>query len=137
MYRMIEFDSFGDKDSVLVALQRHSNCPFEIKRVFYILNVPQGVARGNHANRESRFLLIALKGSCKVCVDDGFRNVEFILDSAKRGLFLDKMLWKSMYDFSEDCVLLVVSDKYYCKDEYIYDYDEYVKSVGGGGIAMP
>ena len=137
MYRMIDFEWFGDKDSMLVALQKHVNCPFEIKRVFYIFDVPSGVVRGNHANRESSFVFIAIKGRCKVRVDNGRRQDEFILDNPKQGLFLDKMLWKQMYDFSEDCILLVLSDKYYCKDEYIYDYHEYVEATGGGGIIMP
>lgn len=137
MCQLIDFQYFGDKDSILVALQNGSNCPFDIKRVFYIFNVPNDVVRGNHANRDSRFLFIVLKGQCKIRVDNGEMQKEIVLNTPKQGLYLDKMVWKQMYDFSSDCVLLVLSDTYYNKDEYIYDYDEYRYIVGGGGIAIP
>lgn len=133
MYGIIDFEYFDNKDSVLIALQKYSNCSFEIKRVFYIFDVPSGVIRGNHANRDSRFILITIKGKCKVCVDNNISQVEFSLNNPKQVLYLDKMLWKQMYDFSDDCILLVVNDKYYCKDEYIYNYCEYIESMGEGG----
>ncbi|MCI5969162.1 sugar 3,4-ketoisomerase [Helicobacter sp.] len=132
-YQIIDFDFFKSKDSILVAMQHNTNCPFVIARVFYIYGVPCGATRGDHANVNSRFLFVALKGSCKIKIDDG-RGQEIIkLDSATRGLYLDKMLWKQMFEFSKDCVLLVLSDCYYDKDEYIYDYNKYCSLVRGGG----
>ena len=131
MYQLIDFEYFNDKDSVLVALQNDSNCPFDIKRVFYIFDVPSGVMRGDHANRDSRFLFIVLKGQCKIRVDNGEVQKEIVLNTPKQGLYLDRMVWKQMYDFSSDCVLLVLSDTYYNKDEYIRDYDEFLKAVKG------
>ncbi|TLD82035.1 WxcM-like domain-containing protein [Helicobacter sp. MIT 05-5293] len=134
-YKLINFDFFNDKDSVLVALQKDANCPFEIKRVFYIFDVPQNGIRGNHANRDSAFLLVALNGSCKIKVDDATTQETFTLNNPRQGLYLGKMLWKQMYDFSKDCVLLVLSDCYYNKQEYINDYDEFCAvMLRGGGI---
>ncbi|MBR2917692.1 MAG: WxcM-like domain-containing protein [Campylobacter sp.] len=133
MYQLIDFKYFGDKSSTLVALENQANCPFDIKRAFYIFDVPRGITRGNHANRNSKFLFIALSGSCKILIDDAFTQKEFRLDNPMQGLYLGKMIWKQMYDFSHDCMLLVLSDCYYDKDEYIYDYDEYSKICLGGG----
>ncbi|TLD81158.1 WxcM-like domain-containing protein [Helicobacter sp. MIT 11-5569] len=135
-YKLIDFNFFNDKDSVLVALQNNVNCPFEIKRVFYIFDVPSIATRGNHANKDSAFLMIALKGSCKVKIDDAKTSQIITLDSPKQGLYLGKMLWKQMYDFSKDCVLLVLSDCYYNKQEYINDYNEFCLLVRGGGIIV-
>lgn len=134
-YQLINFNFFNDKDSVLVALQNNVNCPFEIKRVFYIFDVPSNGVRGNHANRDSAFLFIALSGSCKIKVDDAKTQETFTLNNPKQGLYLGKMLWKQMYDFSKDCVLLVLSNCYYNQQEYINHYDEFLQlSKGGGGI---
>lgn len=133
MYKLINFKYFGDKSSTLVALENQANSPFDIKRVFYIFNVPNGVERGNHANKYSKFLFIVLSGSCKIMLDNSFTQIEFTLDNPKQGLYIDNMIWKKMYDFSPDCVLLVLSDCYYDKDEYIYNYDEYCKIINSGG----
>ncbi len=129
IYKIINFKSFDTKNSNLVALQKDSNCPFEIKRVFYIFGVSENVVRGKHANKNSQFLLIALSGSCKIKVRYFQSEEIFCLDSPKKGLFLGKMLWKEMFDFSKDCILLVLSDCYYDKDEYIYD----LTTLSGGG----
>ncbi|MEE3705557.1 FdtA/QdtA family cupin domain-containing protein [Campylobacter sp. CX2-8023-23] len=133
MHKLINFKYFDDKSSTLVALENQANSPFDIKRVFYIFNVPNGVERGNHANKNSKFLFIALSGSCKIMLDNSFTQTEFTLKDPKQGLYLDKMIWKKMYDFSPDCVLLVLSDCYYDKNEYIDNYDEYCKIMYGGG----
>lgn len=120
-------------ESSLVALENQANSPFDIKRAFYIFNVPNGVERGNHANKYSKFLFIALSGSCKIMLDNSFTQIKFTLDSPKQGLYIDNMIWKKMYDFSPDCVLLVLSDCYYDKDEYLYNYDEYCQIIHSGG----
>lgn len=121
-YKLINFNEFGDESGKLIAIENSENIPFDIKRVFYIYGTKNGVVRGQHANKISRFVLIALSGSCKVRVYDMESKVEekFLLNTPKIGLYLDKMVWKDMYEFSEDCVLLVLSDSEYIKDEYIY-----------------
>ncbi|EAK0455006.1 WxcM-like domain-containing protein [Campylobacter upsaliensis] len=133
MYKMIDLQMYNDKGSMLIALQKNANCPFEIKRAFYIFGVPKDVIRGEHANKNSQFLFVTLQGACKICVDNGVKKEEFLLDSPQKALYLDKMLWKEMYHFSENCILLVLSDCYYDKDEYIYDYEAFKQIRGGGG----
>ena len=133
-YKMIDLQGFCNKDSILVALQKESNCPFEIKRVFYIFDVLPHRVRGQHANKNSEFLMICLNGSCKVKVDNGKKQEIFVLDSPQKGLYLGKMLWKEMFDFSQNCILLVLANTYYDKNEYIYDYEAYKNLMGGGVI---
>lgn len=122
-YKLINFDEFGDENGKLVAIENNKNIPFDIRRIFYIYGTKNGVVRGQHANRISRFILICLMGSCEVKVYDMKEKIEenFKLDSPTKGLYLDRMIWKDMYNFSEDCVLLVLSDSEYIKDEYIYE----------------
>lgn len=133
MYQLIDFKYFCDKSSTLVTLENQANCPFDIKRTFYIFDVLSGITRGNHANKNFKFLFIALSGSCKILIDDAFTQKEFRLDNPIQGLYLGKMIWKQMYDISHDCVLLVLSDCYYNKDEYIYNYDQYCQIINSGG----
>lgn len=122
-YKIINFNEFGDENGKLVAIENSKNIPFEIKRVFYIYGTKENVVRGQHANKISRFVLICLSGSCEVKIYDMEEKIEenFILDSPQKGLYLDRMIWKDMYNFSENCVLLVLSDSEYIKDEYIYE----------------
>ena len=88
--------------------------------------------RGQHANRNSEFVLINVSGTSKVRVDNGFEEDIVELNRPRMGLYLPTMLWKDMYEFSEDSVLLVLTNTHYDGTEYIRDYDEYVKEVGGG-----
>ena len=109
----------------------YQDIPFDIKRVFYIYGSDSEVVRGQHANRNSEFVLINVSGTSKVRVDNGFEEDIIELNRPRMGLYLPTMLWKDMYDFSEDSVLLVLANTHYDGSEYIRDYDEYLKEVGG------
>lgn len=98
-------------------------------RMFYVTNVPKDGIRGNHANVESNFLMIAMNGNCKVTVDNGTINDSFLLNSRKQGLFIEKMTWKTMYDFSYDCILVVLSDIPYDPSEYVHSYESFLSLV--------
>lgn len=131
---VINLDTYNDKNSSLVVVESFKKCPFDIKRIFYIFDVPKGEIRGQHANLNSQFFFIALNGSCEIKIDDG-KKQEFVkLERANEGLFLDKMLWKEMFNFSKDCILLVLSNTYYDKNEYVYDYEKYLEFTRGGGV---
>ncbi|EAK2175848.1 WxcM-like domain-containing protein, partial [Campylobacter jejuni] len=78
--------------------------------------------RGDHANLNSEFIFIALNGSCEILIDDGQTKQKIILNDKTKGLYIDKMIWKQMYNFSKDCILLVLTNTYYDEKEYIYDY---------------
>ncbi|MBP3607922.1 MAG: WxcM-like domain-containing protein [Treponema sp.] len=120
---------FGDERGHLISLQKDNNCPFDIKRAFYIFDTKPGVARGAHANRNSEFCLIVINGSCKVKIDDGKKQEIVELNDPKTALYLDKMLWKEMYDFSYNAMLLVLTNTLYDESEYIRNYYEFLKEV--------
>lgn len=128
--KMIEFIQRGDENGYLVALESNKEVPFEIKRVFYVYGTVDGVVRGQHSNRKSEFVLVNLAGSSKVKVDYGDKEEIYLLDKPNKGLYIPRMLWKDMYDFSSDAVLLVLSNEPYDADEYIRDKQEYYKEIG-------
>lgn len=129
----IYFEKKGDKKGWLVCVEGKNNIPFNIKRMFYIYGTQKGVVRGRHANKKSSFVLINVSGSSKIKVDEGNGNSKvYLLEKPNQGLYIPKMVWKEMYDFSPDSVLIILSDCVYDKSEYIYDYDEYMKEVTNG-----
>lgn len=130
-YKILEFGDLGDERGKLVVVEGGQDIPFELKRVFYIYGSDSEVVRGQHANRNSEFVLINVSGTSKVRVDNGFEEDIIELNRPRMGLYLPTMLWKDMYDFSEDSVLLVLTNTHYDGNEYIRDYDEYLKEVGG------
>ncbi len=133
-YKILEFGDLGDERGNLVVVEGARDIPFEIKRVFYIYGSDSEVVRGQHANRKAEFVLINVSGTSKVRVDNGFEETIVELNRPRMGLYLPTMIWKDMYDFSEDSVLLVLSNIHYDGTEYIRDYDEYLKEVGGTKI---
>ena len=130
-YKILEFGDLGDERGKLVVVEGAQDIPFEIQRVFYIYGSDSEVIRGQHANRNSEFVLINVSGSSKVRVDNGFEEDIIELNRPRMGLYLPTMLWKDMYDFSADSVLLVLANTHYDGHEYIRDYDEFIKEVGG------
>lgn len=132
--RMLEFPQHGDERGHLVIVEGMQDVPFEIKRIFYIYGSDATVVRGQHANRRSEFVLINVAGQSKVKVLDGKGNeAVFSLNRPHTGIYLPTMVWKDMYDFSPDSVLLVLSSEHYDPEEYIRDYDEFVKEVNANG----
>ena len=128
--RMLEFPQKGDERGHLVIVEGAKDIPFDIKRIFYIYGSDSEVIRGQHANRKSEFVLINVAGKSKVRVKDGLGNeAVFSLNRPHTGIYLPQMVWKDMYDFSEDSVLLVLSSEHYDSSEYIRDYDEFIKCI--------
>lgn len=128
-YKLIDMKVFGDERGHLISFEKGMNCPFDVKRSFYIFDTKPGVARGAHANRNSEFLLIAINGSCNVKIDNGKRQKVVTLNSPHQALYLDKMLWKEMCDFSYNAILLVLASTYYDESEYIRNYEEFLREV--------
>lgn len=128
---MLEFPCHGDARGWLVAIEGCSDIPFDIKRIFYIFGSDPTVVRGRHANRRSEFVLINVCGSCRVKTVEVNGDVqEFVLDKPHTGIYLPKLVWKDMYDFSPDSILLCLSSEHYDHEEYIRDYDAFVKELG-------
>lgn len=126
---IIDFKDLGDERGKLVVIEGNESIPFDIKRVFYIYGSDSTVVRGQHANRESEFVLINVAGTSKVRLTDGREEHIVELNKPMMGVYIPKMVWKDMYDFSEDSVLLVLASTHYDGSEYIRNYDDYVKEV--------
>lgn len=126
-YKVLDFPDLGDERGFLVVVEGGQQIPFDIKRIFYIYGSDDTVVRGQHANLKSEFVLINVAGTSKVKVDDGKETRVINLDQPRMGLYISKMLWKEMYDFSPDSVLLVLSNEHYDGSEYIRNYDDYIK----------
>ena len=129
-YKIFEFGDFGDERGNLVVVEGDGvSIPFHIQRVFYIYGSDADVVRGQHANRKSEFVLINVCGTSKVKVDNGHESVVVELNKPRMGLYLPTMLWKEMYDFSKDAILLVLTNEHYDPTEYIRDYEEYKREI--------
>lgn len=129
---IIQFSDFGDERGKLVVVEGGIGIPFEIKRVFYIYESDSKAVRGQHANKDSEFVLINVSGESKVRITDGKEELIVELNRPMMGLYIPKMIWKDMYDFSSDSVLLVLASTHYDGSEYVRNYDEYVKLINEG-----
>jgi len=127
--RIIDFSEKGDERGKLVIAECRENIPFNINRVFYMYDTERGICRGEHANRRSEFVMIALKGQVTVETDNGREKERYLLDRPTRGLYIPRMIWKRMSGFSDDSLLLVLSNEKYDAGEYIRDYDSFLKEM--------
>ena len=130
-YEILDLKEYGDERGNLVVAEGDGmDIPFDIKRVFYMYGSDPDIIRGQHANRQTEFVLINVSGSSKVLVDDGRSREVIVLDKPRMGLHMGPMIWKEMYDFSADSVLLVLASEHYQEQEYIRDYQEFIKEAG-------
>lgn len=125
--KIIDFPDLGDDRGNLVVVEGGMAIPFDIKRIFYIYGSDSEVVRGCHANLRSEFVLINVAGTSKVKVDNGHESCIVELNRPRMGLYLKNNVWKEMYEFSPDSVLLVLSNEHYDGAEYIRDYETYLK----------
>ena len=128
--KVLNFADLGEERGKLVVVEGEQHIPFAIQRVFYIYGSDSEVVRGQHANRESEFVLINVGGTSKVRIDNGHSEAIIELNKPMMGLYIPTMVWKDMYDFSEDSILLVLASTHYNGKEYIRDYEEYKKEMG-------
>ena len=126
---LLQFTEMGDIRGSLVAMESGKNIPFEFKRVYFIYNTKPDKPRGFHAMRNSYQVMVCLAGSVDVLLDDSNEKRLYQLNSKDKGLFIDKMIWHEMHNFSEDCVLMVLSDAYYEEYDNLGDYDEFLNLV--------
>lgn len=124
---IIQFPSFDDQRGKMVVIEGGNVIPFEINRLFYCYKTDSKAVRGQHANLSSEFVLINVNGKSKVHITDGKEELNIVLDTPMKGIYIPKMIWKDMYEFSDDAVLLVLASTHYDANEYIRDYDEYLE----------
>lgn len=127
--KLLNLESYGDERGSLVALESNKNIPFEIKRIYYIFHTMDGVARGFHAHKDLHQLLICVHGKCRIVLDNGKIREELWLDSPAKGLLVKDLIWREMHDFSKDCVLLVLANRYHDENDYIRDYSTFLETV--------
>ena len=123
------FPPHGDDRGQLVAIEAAREIPFGVKRVYYIYDTLPGVRRGFHAHRNLEQILVCVHGSCKIHLDDGRETAEVLLDNPNTGLYISNDMWREMYDFSPDAVLLVLASEHYDEADYIRDYDKFLELV--------
>ena len=123
------FHQHGDERGQLVALEEHKDIPFEIKRVYYMYDTGKGVTRGQHAHKSLEQILICIHGSCKLMLDNGKEKKIVSLEKPYEGLYISNNIWREMYDFSSDAVLMVLASDVYKEEDYIRNYDEFLKFV--------
>ena len=126
---VLQFADLGDERGKLVVIEGGMAVPFQIQRVFYIYESDSTVVRGQHANKESEFVLINVAGKSKVRITDGKDEIIVQLDKPMMGVYIPKMIWKDMFDFSEDSVLLVLASTHYNGEEYIRDYKDFLTEM--------
>ena len=132
LIKTISLKSLGDERGSLVALEGNKSVPFDIKRVYYIFGTKEGVSRGFHAHRNLKQVAVCVTGSCRFVLDNDKQREEVVLDKSTIGLLIDNLTWREMYDFSPDCVLMVLASEYYDESDYIRDYQEFLKAVNNG-----
>ncbi|MDK1251015.1 FdtA/QdtA family cupin domain-containing protein [Cronobacter dublinensis] len=132
--QIIPLQKHGDARGSLIALEEQKNVPFSIKRVYYMFDTQEGVRRGFHAHKQLMQLAVAVRGSCKFLLDDGVSQEVISLDDPSQGLLIEKMVWHEMFDYSDDCVLMVLADDLYDESDYIRDYSLFKKIAADGQV---
>lgn len=126
------FQKHGDYRGQLIALEEFKDIPFKIKRIYYMYDTGKDVTRGYHAHKRLEQILICIHGSCKIRLDSGMEKCTVLLDKPFEGLYVSNVMWREMYDFSFDAVLLVLASELYDENDYIRDYNEFLQFVKKG-----
>jgi hypothetical protein len=128
--KIIELPRIQDQRGNLTFLEGGSHVPFAIKRVYYLYDVPGGESRGGHAHRDLEQFIIAASGSFTVVLDNGGDRREYFLNRSYFGLYVPRMVWRELENFSSGSVCLVLASTAYDEADYIRDYNDYVAQVG-------
>ena len=126
---LLELPKFLDKRGNLSFVEQQNHIPFQIKRTYWIYDVPGGEKRGGHAYKENQEFIVALSGSFDVILDDGKEKRTFSLNRSYNGLYVPKGMWREMDNFSTNSLALVLSSTKYDTNDYIRDYDEFLKYI--------
>lgn len=132
--RIIKLPKFLDERGNLSFVEGNNHIPFEIKRTYWIYDVPGGENRGGHAFRENQEFIVALSGAFDVVIDDGQEKKSFCLNRSYYGLYIPKGLWRTMENFSTNAVALEFGSVYYSAEDYVRDYNEFLKLKNNGEI---
>lgn len=129
--RLIDLPRVTDERGNLTIIESGRHVPFEIKRVFYLYDVPGGATRGGHAHKALHQVLIAMSGSFTVTVDDGYQRKKFVLNRSYYGLYMPPLIWREIDDFSSGSVCLAVVSDFFDESDYYRNYEEFLKKGRG------
>lgn len=130
--RLIDLPRIKDERGNLTVIESGRHIPFEIKRVFYLYDVPGGATRGGHAHKALHQVLIAMSGSFTVTVDDGSKQKKFRLNRSYFGLYMPPLIWREIDDFSSGSVCLAVVSDFFDESDYYRTYEEFLERARGG-----
>lgn len=130
--RVLEFPKIKDHRGNLTFLEGGRHVPFEIRRVYYLYDVPGGESRAGHAHQALASVIIAINGSFDVVIDDGRQRRTIRLSRANEGLYLCPGIWRELHNFTSGSVSLVLASEFYDENDYYRDYDVFVKAVNEG-----
>ncbi|MBO4811899.1 MAG: WxcM-like domain-containing protein [Prevotella sp.] len=128
--KLIDLPKITDPRGNLTFAEGDGHVPFAVKRVYWVYDVPAGESRGGHAHKRLRQLVVALSGSFHVTLDNGRERATVLLNHPWQALLIETNTWRTLDDFSSGAVCLVLASEHYEEDDYIYDYDEFLRYVG-------
>ena len=127
--KLIELPRITDPRGNLTVAEASKNIPFDIKRVYWLYDVPGGECRGGHAHKQIKEILIAVSGSFHVTLDNGKEKQTFLLNHPYQGLLIDTKTWRTLDDFSSGAVCVVLASDFYDENDYIYDYNDFLQYI--------
>lgn len=128
-YEIIELPKIADPRGNLTVAEQMKNVPFDIKRVYWTYDVPGGESRGGHAHKALCQLIVAMSGSFTVTLDNGWERKTVLLNHPWQGLLIKPGLWRTLDDFSSGAVCMVIASELFDLDDYIYEYEDFIKYV--------
>ena len=129
--RLVELPKISDPRGNLTFIEGNRHIPFDIKRAYYLYDVPGGAERGGHAHKELSQLIIAMSGSFDIVLDDGTEKKRFHLARSYYGLYVCPMIWREMDNFSSGAVCLVLASNLYDESDYYREYSDFLSAVKG------
>lgn len=128
--RMVDLPKINDPRGNLTFIEGGRHVPFEIRRVYYLYDVPGGAERGGHAHKDLHQLIVAMSGSFDVVLDDGYEKKRIHLNRSYNGLYVCPMIWRELDNFSSGSVCMVLASNHYDESDYYRDYQEFLKDLG-------
>jgi len=127
--RFIDLPRVNDPRGNLTFVESNFHIPFDIQRIYYLSDIPEGVERGGHAHKALHQLIIAMTGSFDIHLDDGFSKKTLHLSQNQAGLYLCPMMWREINNFSSDAVCMVLASEHYDEADYYRDYDDFLSDA--------
>lgn len=124
---IIDLQVFPDENGKLAVIENNGRCPFDIKRMFFLYDVPSGAARGGHSHFEEQQVIIAVTGAFEVRLNDGLHERTVMLSRPNKALYIPAGIWRELYDFTSGAVCVVLSSMYFCEDDYVRDFDTFMQ----------